>query len=43
LNDKNKENNAKDLGKYVREHQLICASASTTFKAPLYVKEALSG
>jgi hypothetical protein len=30
-------------GKFVREHQLIAASASTSFKAPLYVREALQG
>ena len=28
-------------GKFVREHQLIAAAASTSFKAPLYVREAL--
>ena len=30
-------------GKFVREHQLIAAAASTSFKAPLYVREALQG
>ena len=30
-------------GKFVREHQLIAASASTSFKASLYVREALQG
>jgi hypothetical protein len=30
-------------GKFVREHQLVSASACTSFKASMYVREALSG
>jgi hypothetical protein len=31
------------IGKFVREHQLISASACTSFKSSMYVREALSG